>query len=61
MAWNVAIDPKIDPPTQAKYSLSGGPTTFTFALGGTKVLNYFISLSGTPGNIVDPPLKITLL
>lgn len=51
---------KIEPPIQVKNYLSGGPTTLTLALAGVSRESYFMSLSGVPGNIVEPPLKITL-
>lgn len=48
----------MDPPTHVKYYLSGGAITLVFILEGINVVNYFIILSGVPGNIVEPPLKI---
>jgi len=52
---------KIDPPIHVKNLLSAGPFTFTAVFEGTRLVNYFSSLSGVPGNIVEPPLKTTFV
>jgi hypothetical protein len=58
IALKVDKELKIDPPIQVKYCLYGEPITFTFAVDGTKYESYFNNLSGVPGNIVEPPLKM---
>lgn len=59
MDWKVDMELRMEPPIQVKNYLSGGPTTFSFAVGGVSMDIYFMILSGVPGNIVDPPLRIT--
>ena len=60
IALNVDNELKIEPPIQVRYCLYGEPITFNLAVDGTKKDNYFKSLSGVPGNIVEPPLRIIL-
>lgn len=51
---------KIDPPIHGKNCLSGGPITLIFVVEGISVCNYLDALSVVPGNIVEPPDKMTL-
>lgn len=52
---------KIEPPIQVRNFLSAGPFTLTGMLEGTREVNSFSNLSGVPGNMVDPPLRTTLV
>lgn len=65
--FEIPIDVKVlkllksEPPSQAEYFLYGVAFIFTGVFEGTRQVNYLSSLYGIPGNIVEPPLKTTLV
>lgn len=61
MVWKVDREERIEPPIQTKNFLSDGATTLIFIVEGAKAVISLFSLSGSPGNIVVPPLITMLL
>jgi hypothetical protein len=60
IAWKVVNELRMEPPIQGRNCRSGGPTTLTFVVEGMRVCSYLEVLSVVPGNMVDPPLRMTL-
>lgn len=52
--------PRMDPPIQTEYFLSGGATILTFMLEGLRAVSSFCMRSAMPGYMVVPPERTTL-